>query len=1516
MQPVAILSIQRYPDRYEFVLRVPTQNVAGEHLYAPVAVSGTTLLTSALHTRLGTAIEAAADTLRTQFSHAGEQHGSGQATPDHALAVLGGLVYGLLLPPQVQAALHALPALLPLLIETNDVELPWELMHDGSHYCALQRSLSRQILSATVAQVNPAAIKAGRSFLFISNPTGDLPQTEIETERLIELFDTAPERIDAQFLGGVQATRLAVLQALGSGHYDAIHYSGHARRDALLLADGELTAVEIQRALRGQPFVFLNACSSAPVTMASSAESSEGDLPYAGRSVGDLATAFVLGGAVGLVGTRWPIFDASSREFAELFYTLALDGVAVGEALRQTRDHAYAEQPGDPLWASYTLYGDPTMRIAAVARRAMRTVTVLCARVSGLAELYAACDLEMAADAENELLDICAQVARRYGGRLRPATSDWLTVEYGVVEANENDAERSVRTALELCSTWHSTGHQSNDQNRPQTTLHIGISTGQVLSRHARTEQGMDSQTSSNVELRATELARGADAGHLLVDENTRRLTQSVFLFTALAGTSATPPAVYRVEGERVASLSYTPLIGRTGEVGQLLGWWREALGGQGRLVGMVGAAGVGKSRLVQAFTAELADTELDRIGARCQSYDSNISHALVGQIVRGLARMELTDAEDEQRQKLAMLVTNVASATDNQSEEALALLGETVGLAFPSPSLAALEPELRQKKLTSLVRALVQAQTARTPTLLVLEDLQWADEVSLAILDQIAATIGRMRLLLLAVYRPEWSHDWTKWSHYRQLAVDELDAKGQHRLMAELLHVETVASDITAPILAWTGGNPFFIREAVSFLVDGGNLVRMGGTWGLNTDLDTAPLPDTIEHLLQARIDRLAAPSREVLGRAAVIGQEFEVPVLAQVQDELARQKLDRNLGELTDHQMVMELGGWWPDITYAFRHGLIHRAAYTGLLEQFRRTVHRVVARILRQLYGDGANRVERIAQHYDLSDDRLNAILYSLEAARRATAAWANNTALGWYDRALAKLETFDTLPSTESERQQGGTAAQLLRWQVEATEGKGDTLSTVGRHSEALLAYARAYDLLSASQQGTPQHLAQLARQVARQHGWIGQMEQALTWMENGRGLIGGGESHADKEALALIDIHTASLFYQQGQYAAAIASARRGLSLVNGIGAPGVKGEGYLLLGSALDAHGEAAAALDAYQRSVELWTAQQNRYQIARTENNIATICFHLGDWPRARELYGGVLPFFRDEMEDQNRSAVTLTNLGLLEYNLGDYGRADACHCEALGFAETSEIPWLEALIRVNRAWVYVANGKGALAQAEARQAIALEVEAGIAQSQPEALRVLAHVAADQGHLSEALTHAEQALTLALAHGDRLEEANALREQGRVRRLAGDFAAAEADLTQSLAVLEELENPFEAARTRRQLAWLYQAQDAGEQTLEQLLNALRVFVELGASGEIASLLADERARLRLALPATEVEPRCRHIMAGVGWQALSDRDDENAGTLHLRFTHAENGITLQLNAEIGFTVVVIDAGL
>jgi tetratricopeptide (TPR) repeat protein/class 3 adenylate cyclase len=1416
---MALLTILRHQANYFFYL-----SLAEESGFNAAAYYGVVPLDSVWHDQLQKALDATSDTLQIIESIAATQQ---NANHSQLWEQSGRLLYSLL-PGTCQQAIRHLPPHIPLVLATNDPELPWELLHDGTAHLALQRPLGRQLLTAQLPTASSIVPSHRHTFLFISNPTGDLPEADNEALALMDAFDSLADIFEAKFLGRSQATRLNVREALASGRYDLIHYSGHARPGALLLADGELAAAEIQHTLRGKPFIFLNACRSARN------KDSASPLPYSNQATQDMATAFILGGASGFIGTLWPVFDDRSRTFAEKFYNHARQGLSVGQALQQTRLHTNP----DPLWAAFVLVGDPNLTLIRTTGHEKRTMTALVVTLAGLPALYEKVGLETAVHIENQLKDHLSQIIYRYGGTIMDSPIHHVAAYFGLQTSHEDDTEHAARAAIDIQTSLHSFLEQHLPAYASQLTLQAGLCTGRVMSSHLYTSSGRKLQVAGPIADRANVLAANASPGNILLDEASYRQLHHLFDLVAITPKQDSQP-LYRLLGARAEAGGQAMLVGRQAELAQLRGWWQEALAGQARVVSIMGAAGLGKTYLVQAWAEELTEQSHRWLIATCHVYDQDVSYALLAQIIRQLARITADDSVNAIRHKLDKLVaaalSHSTSAQTERQQEGVALLGQVLGLPVTVKSIETLEANLRQRLVATICQAILAQQAQQIPLVLLLDDVHWADEASLAILGEMLETLGWERLLVLVLHRSAWAFPWPGWSHYRHLPLAELTEADQNALFVHLLEAQEIPAATRSAILTGTGGNPFFMAEVV-------HAFRENPSTYLVAEDAALSVPDKVESVIQARLDRLTTSAQIVLRVAAVLGQTFDHRLLELVVDQATRHThLEEGLRELLRQQVLLRTG--WPETTYQFRHSLIHQVAYEHLLSRFRRTQHRLAAQSLRRLYGDqAADHLEQIAHHYSHSDDRVNSIYYGLQAGQRAAQRWANRTALTWYERVLVYLESFVETPVTESEREQGVTAVQLQQWRVAALTGQGEVLVMVGEYEMAVTSYQQALALVTDNPVFSIQQQADLLHSLAVAYHDYGAFVEAQEWLAEGLRLLSkekGGE-------IGRLYVWQGILHYRLGCLHEGLEACEQGISILKETANQHDLAQAYNLQGILYRTLGDPQLALAAHEQSVALYEENQYLPGLERAYTNLGVVCEDLGRWDET------LLYFFKsrelsERIGDERRRLASHINLAEIYYLKGSLDESVETVHKVLPLSERLHLPEYQML-------ALMILGKVALKRDDLGRATGfLEASYTLCQQLrskiylPEIARHLAKLYLKQDDLKRALETAEAGLSLVQATGSR-ELGQCQRTVGEIYLVWERWQESLQQLQQSLALLQEQGNLHEVGLTWRVLAEYHQAQlaqggSATEHRSEGLAaceRAVTIFRQLGAVLDLA----------------------------------------------------------------------------
>lgn len=1348
------------------------------------------------------------------------------------LEELGRFMFNFLLPPAVKQWLPQLPEGTAVLLATNDTTLPWELLHDGHNFLALKFALGRQLLTPTPPNLPPAPERPNeKPFLFITNPTGELAEADKEVYKLIDLCDRAPENIIARQISHSRASKTAVLEAFGSGQYEFVHYSGHATPAGLCLADGLLSYAELTQVLSGRPCVFLNGCQSAAERQTAQ------PLPFSGLNVQNLASAFILHGARLFIGSLWDLFDAGSREFAEKFYALILNGTAVGEALRQSRRALHAARPNDPLWASYVLYGDPTEQIVRATPPETRAVTLMDVKLAGLTALFAQLGIERGSALQAQIMNEISAVIAQYGGTIFRQLPPHLCAVFGLTDVYGDSPMRAIRAAQAALAVVGVLNGRSPNQLSQNLQAQVGISSGQVLTQTL--SQAVD--LSGKPVALVTQLADWAAAGEILTDAATYRTARSAFAFTPHAPNPATPDDFYLAGAELGQAGQASKLVGRQYELNQLQLWWQEAASGSGRLVSLVGQAGIGKTRLVQAFHAGMDQQKQRWITAVCHTYNATTSYALLAQLIRNLAEIGPEETADKSERQLASLVQLIlpenAPDSAQQHREGVVLLGQVINLAVSDPVIDALDPELRQRRLAALLQAILAYQSQQTPLLITLEDLHWADEASLAVLEPILASLERRRMFLLAVFRPDWQAPWGHWGHTRQLNLPELSAIEQQEIVQNLLDVTTLPPHLAETILARTGGNPLFIEETVTVLRESQALTQQAGDWSLDSVAAAQLLPDKVEQLVLARIRRLSEPAQSVLQTAVIIGQEFAYALLAFVLPDGVRRQLDHALDELVARELLFTAAGWLPpQITYAFKHGLIQQIIYADLLDSFRRRTHRQIAQALATLSPatDGPG-IEQIAFHAYQGDDRLLAITSCLRAASRAAEVWANHTAVTWYDRAYEKLATYAQVPPLAAEAEKGCSEQQVRQWIVNSLTGKADMLLLLGEYETAVHHYQQALAASEGSRSLSSTLRADIHRKIADAYQGLGDYDAAEQALATGLALVSGERSLETGK----LYIWQGLLAFRRGLLVEGLTPCRSGIEIIQETGNLQELARAYNLEGVLYRNLGRSAKAMAAHQQSITLYQESNYIPGLERAYSNLGCVFQDVSQWDQA-------LHYFQESAElsertgDVWRRVAAAINLAEIFKLQGRLDEALTHNRQAQALALAHDLSELVGITQLNLGAIYLKLGnlpEAASNLTQCQQLFArLETETYLV----ETLCSLATLRLLEGKPAEGLALGQEAFTAAIQQERPLALGVVNRVLGQAHRELRQYGEAETHLLSSLQLFEKQASAYETGVTLAALAQLYAAENKPQQAATHCDQAIAIFARLGAGHDLA----------------------------------------------------------------------------
>ena len=595
-------------------------------------------------------------------------------------------------------------------------------------------------------------------------------------------------------------------------------------------------------------------------------------------------------------------------------------------------------------------------------------MTILFADLAGSTALGERLDPEDVRALQTELFRLANLEVERFGGITEKFVGDAILAVFGIPQAHEDDAERAVRAGLAIQERFGAFAARVSDAHAAEVGLRIGVSTGEVVAGREAAARGELMVTGDAVNV-AARLQQLAEPGEVLVGERTWHSTQRTIVYRERGeldakGKSAPVRAWRAVEAAGQLGSARGgdgPFVGRHDEVALLrLAASRVARELRPQLVTVYGQAGVGKSRLVSEFVSGLDDARV--LSGRCVPYGEGLTFLPLAEIASTLAGVRDDDPAATVLEKLAACVGETVPVARRQA--VVEALGWTMGLGLPGRADGiGLGAEVRQALHDAWTTFLAELGRERL-VVLVVEDIHWASEALLDLVESVLAGLDDTAVLVLCPSRPDLLDTRPTWATGRvnasAISLAPLGPDDAGGLLDVLLGSEAVSDDVAPRILSRAEGNPFFLEEMVSMLVEQGAIEEREGRWVETERLATATVPDSIHGVIAARIDLLERDERDALRRCSVMGRVFW-PSAVEVDDDVVAGLGRRGIvSEQRDSSFSSRR-------EFSFKHALTHEVAYATLPRYERGTLHRRVADWLAGVAPDReAETTELVAFH----------------------------------------------------------------------------------------------------------------------------------------------------------------------------------------------------------------------------------------------------------------------------------------------------------------------------------------------------------------------------------------------------------------------------------------------------------------------------------------------------------------------------------------------------------------------
>lgn len=693
---------------------------------------------------------------------------------------------------------------------------------------------------------------------------------------------------------------------------------------------------------------------------------------------------------------------------------------------------AYPHEYGFCGKCGHQLEESTTRKIEPPIEDERKHVTVLFSDLSGYTSMSERLDPEDVKKIMRQIFDAITSVVNKYNGSIQKFIGDAVVAFFGVPMSHEDDPVRAIRTAKEIHEIIDAISPQFEPKVGKPLALHTGINTGLVVTGELTTGEGIFGITGDTVNL-ASRLSTLARSGEILVGQDTYRRADWLFLFESLGPVrvkgKAEPVQVYRVgrekkQGERSLGVE-SPLVGREKEMDLLSLQLLNLIKGTGGVVTVTGEAGIGKSRLLAELQQNADFKKTYLLEGRALSMGRSLSFYPIIDALKHWSQIRENDTDSEAQWKLERAIRDI---DPQEAEEIFPFIATLMGMKLTgryAERVKGIEGEALEKLIFKSMRKLLMKGSEVRPAVFYLEDFHWVDTSSLELVKSLLRLVEEYRILVIIAFRTGYSDTGeeitafiqenfpSKWT---KIELEPLIESESSQMLSNLLQIKNFPGQLRAQIIQRAGGNPFFIEEVVRSLINAGAVISEKGEYRVTGKINNVVIPQSIDALINARIDQLDLDTKNLVRIASVIGRTFFYRILIEVADTI--DEVDRKLDYLKEIQMIRERKRM-EEVEYLFKHALTQEAVYESILIQRRKEIHQKVAQSIENVFNERLHEFYgMLAYHYIRAESLEKAEECLIKAGEEALKSSASIEALHYYKEALSIYQKLrDNSPDPE-------------------------------------------------------------------------------------------------------------------------------------------------------------------------------------------------------------------------------------------------------------------------------------------------------------------------------------------------------------------------------------------------------------------------------------------------------------------------------------------------------------------
>ncbi len=917
-----------------------------------------------------------------------------------------------------------------------------------------------------------------------------------------------------------------------------------------------------------------------------------------------------------------------------------------------------------------------------------RPVAVIFADISGFTPLADKMDPEEVKDLIDQCLQRLAQVIQKYEGFIDKFIGDCVMALFGAPIAHEDDPLRAVLASLDLLKEINF----FNAEKKQNLSLSIGINYGLVVSGDLGRPGGY-TVMGDTVNI-AQRLQVAAPRGKIYVSEEIFKYTHREILYKKLKKISVkgkkekiqvyTPLRARLKYGQR--KIQEIPLIGRVEEMKLLNKIFQEVKGGRGRIVAVIGEAGIGKTKLVYEFKKQL-DKNVFITEGKGIEYHINSPYFVLKEVLKKIFGIN----DDDTPAMITRRITRfIESSNDAILKVKLPYFKYFLSADLTKSERAQLESmqvEDRIRILLEAIQTLFVKLSRNKPLVIIFDDCHWIDKETIDFIHNIAGSIGYKPIMLIALYRPTFDiSNISRLPYFNAVTLKPLGIDETTILLKKILLCDKIDSYLFTLLLKKSGALPFYISELALNLV-GNNMIQIkDGVAKLKEDL-TLTLPRTLDELIMTKIDKLSAELRYIVNIASVIGEEFSFKILNALIP--GKERLRQNLAYIVKQNIfkVAEDKDSSEDEKYAFTHSIIRDAVYNSLLKKQQREYHQKVGFIIEKVFNLTIEEYfDTLAHHFYLGGETIKALEYMERAGDQKKELYLNNSAIDLYKKCLTmipngmpqittrifeKLGTIyeligDIENALNSYSNMESYAGNDLVLKARALRHRANIIKNQGDYDKGLELLSRAYEYLRSLKEKSNLSVLLEVSNIRNLECWIYRIKGKMEIAES-KGLeaikiitkIKDWKFKIElKQALTTAYNYLAVIYCVKGDLEKALKLCKEAISIAEDTGDLRSKGNAYNVMGTVFKAQGNYEKAIDSFTVNLRITEELEDKRGMGAAYCNLGNVYQHIGDNSTALDLYQKFLEIAQD-LHDKSNIGMASNNMGIIYFNMGDYERA-----------------------------------------------------------------------------------------------------------------------------------------------------------------------------------------------------------------------------------------------------------------